>query len=83
MSKVGNKRKHAEKMKTRRSDKAAKAAKYSALAGTSKKSKRSKSKQRISSNTKHAHVMSNCGNPGCGRCYPQFKIMIRKKKKVA
>lgn len=79
MSKIGKKRKHAEKMKKRRADKAAKRTKYAALAGTSKKTKRQKVKVKRASNDKHAHKMSNCGNPGCGKCYPQFKI----RKKVA
>lgn len=70
MSKAGKGRKHEEKMKKRRATKAAKAAKYLALRGTSKKSKRQGSKSQVSGANKHAHVMVDCGNPGCKHCYP-------------
>jgi hypothetical protein len=65
------KRKHDDRMKQKRAEKAAKAAKYKALAGTSKRAKR----QHVSSmpsGIKHAHVMSNCGNVGCRQCNPRL-----------
>lgn len=71
MSKSGKARKHEDKMKRRRAEKAAKRAKYAALAGTSKKAKRiirAQSKSTVAGTYKHAHVMANCGNPGCRKC---------------
>ena len=70
MGNASRKRKHGEKMSRRRAAKAAKKAKYLALAGTSKKAKRQKTKHKMISNKKHAHVMANCGNVGCKRCFP-------------
>ena len=64
-----NKR-HTEKMKRKRAEKAAKRAKYAALAGTSKKGKRQRKKSDgPASPFKGAHLMSNCGNPGCKKCH--------------
>jgi nicotinic acid phosphoribosyltransferase len=71
-SKATRARKHVEKMKKRRAEKAAKRAKYAALKGTSKKTKvstRMAAKSRVSGTHKHAHIMANCGNPGCSRCH--------------
>jgi hypothetical protein len=70
MSKSGKARKHEDKMKRRRAEKAAKRAKYAALAGTSSKTKRiiQRSKSTVAGIYKHAHVMANCGNPGCRKC---------------
>lgn len=70
MGVAARKRKSAERMKLKRAAKAAKRAKYAALAGTSKKAKRQKRKSTLAGTFKHAHVMSDCGNPGCKRCYP-------------
>jgi hypothetical protein len=79
MSKAGKARKHDEKMKKKRAAKAAKRAKYAALKGTSKKGKRQLAyKSAVSGNFKHAHTMSNCGNPGCKKCH--FKIVKYKQK---
>lgn len=69
MSKSGKKRKHATKMAKKRAEKAAKKAAYSALAGTSRKNKNiNRRKTTIAGIFKHAHVMANCGNPGCKKC---------------
>jgi hypothetical protein len=67
--------KHAAKMSRKRADKAAKKAAYAALAGTSKKTKRSKNRKPGPTGQKHAHVMSDCGNPGCKRCYPRHQLL--------
>lgn len=75
MSSSGKKRKHAEKMKRKKAAKAAKAAKYKALAGTSKKTKRQRPKTKLAGNLKNAHVMLNCGNVGCERCFPNLNQM--------
>lgn len=74
MSKVGKKRKHEMKMKEKRAKKAAKKSAYAALAGTSKRNKRQARMQKksvVAGIYKHAHVMSDCGNPGCEKCNPR------------
>ena len=74
MSKAGKKRKHEAKMKEKRAKKAAKKAAYAARAGTSKKAKRQRrfaQKSTTSSIYKHAHIMADCGNVGCQKCYPR------------
>lgn len=58
---------HSEKMNRRRAVKAARRVKYAALAGTSKKGKRRSGK--MTAGHKHAHIMANCGNPGCKLCF--------------
>ena len=45
-----------------------------AKAGKLKGSKRQKRKSKASAPTKHAHLVANCGNPGCKRCFPQLRI---------
>lgn len=78
MGKVGRQRKHDDKMKKKLAAKTAKAAKYKALAGTSKKSKRQKVRSGPTPQ-KHAHMMLNCGNVGCSRCFPGLnRVKIRK-----
>lgn len=71
MGKTSRNAKHSEKMKRKHAAKANRRAAYAALAGTSKKSKR---KNAIKARTgyKHAHIMADCGNPGCKRCYPHL-----------
>jgi hypothetical protein len=71
-------RKHNEKMKRKRAEKAAKRAQYAALAGTSKKSKKINRRARstVSGTYKGAHIMSDCGNPGCKRCYPKLNGVL-------
>lgn len=64
------KTKHGQKMARKRAEKAARRAKYLALAGTSKKGKNQR-KSVDSRGMKHAHIMSDCGNVGCKRCYPR------------
>ncbi len=70
MSKAGRKKKHSAKMKERRKRKAEKRALYASYAGTSKRAKKVRRKSPISGIHKHEHLMSDCGNPGCKRCYP-------------
>lgn len=69
-SKANKARKHAEKMKQKRAEKAARKSKYMAMTGTSKKKKRQGKVSMVSGTYKHAHVMANCGNLGCRKCYP-------------
>lgn len=71
MGKAGKSRRHDERMKARRAAKHARQAEYAALAGTSKKRKKGRNISRFSSG-KHRHLIPNCGNIGCARCYPQF-----------
>lgn len=70
MGKVGRKKKHDSRMARKRAEKAARKAVYLALAGTSKRNKRRRAVGGRT-NFKHAHVMADCGNPGCQRCYPR------------
>lgn len=74
MSSSGKQRKHKEKMARKRATKAAKRTKYAALAGTSKKAKRQVKRKSGPSNGKHAHLMLNCGNIGCKKCFPRLNI---------
>lgn len=69
MSKNTKARKHAVKMARKKAEKMARKAKYEALKGTSKKKKRQGKKSKVSGTYKHAHIMSNCGNPGCKKCH--------------
>lgn len=71
MGVAGRQKKHKEKMARKRAVKAAKRDKYKALAGTSKRAKRHKNKSGPS-NTKGAHLMQNCGNVGCKKCFPRL-----------
>lgn len=69
MASSGKQKKHQEKMKRKRAIKAQRRSAYAAMAGTSKKKKR----QNIKSGAtvgKKAHLMANCGNTGCKKCYP-------------
>lgn len=55
----------------RRKIKSANKAHYASLAGTSanvKKKNRSIKKLRGFNSTKHLHLISDCGNPGCSKC---------------
>ena len=63
---------HSEKMKRKRAEKAGRRAKYAALAGTSKKSKRQQKKNKVAGTYKGAHIMTDCGNVGCKKCYPKL-----------
>jgi hypothetical protein len=67
--------KHAKKMAQKRAAKAAKRALYASMAGSSRKHKkilsRSKLVTRFNPN-KHKHLIDDCGNPGCKKCYPQY-----------
>ena len=75
MGKTSRDRKHSEKMKKKRAEKAARKAQYLSLAGTSKKTKNQKKKSMLVSGNKHAHLMSECGNPGCKKCHPNLNKM--------
>lgn len=72
MGKAGRRRKHDERMKKRRAAKAARRALYASLAGTSRRRKRRQvaSRSLTAGTFKGAHVMQDCGNVGCLRCYP-------------
>jgi hypothetical protein len=65
----------AQRRKDKSAKKAAQTAKYQAWrdAGTNQKSKRNvlRGKRHRKSNTKHMHLVSNCGNAGCRRCSPR------------
>ncbi len=72
MGKSSRKNKHSEKMKRKRAVKMARRTLYASLAGTSKKNKRQRKRSVISGIYKHAHIMKECGNPGCKKCNPRF-----------
>ena len=72
MGHAGKARRHDSKMRARRAAKAAKKAAYAAMRGTSKKSKKISSRSKGASSHKHQHLIDNCGNIGCSRCFPQF-----------
>ncbi len=74
MGKQGRKRKHDEKMKRRRAAKAARRSNYASLAGTGKRRKKQAGGSKISGVYKHAHIMANCGNIGCDRCFPKGRL---------
>ena len=77
MGRAGKTRRHDHKMKAKRAAKVAKRAAYAALRGTSKKSKKIKARaSNAFSNAKHRHLIDNCGNIGCARCFPQFARRI-------
>lgn len=75
MGLIGRKRKKDEKKKR----KAAKRVLYAQYAkeGKIKGTKRA-SRKRIfgSSGNKHQHLIADCGNPGCKRCYPERKSYL-------
>jgi hypothetical protein len=75
MSKTSRKKRSAERMKRKRAVKEARRSMYASLAGTSKKRKRQVSKAQTASAEKGSHRMSNCGNVGCVRCFPQFRAL--------
>ena len=68
---MANARKHNEKMKQKKALKAAKRALYESYAGTGKRAKKQSKKSPVSGIHKHAHIMQDCGNPGCSKCYPR------------
>lgn len=68
MSKEARTRKHKAKMERKRAAKLARKNLYASLAGTSRRRKRRGRSARHSS-TRGLHVMSNCGNIGCARCF--------------
>jgi len=69
MSKSAKNRAKLERLKNKRSKRAANAAKYSSLAGSDKNKKR---KFGVSggdrTNAKHQHLVTSCGNLACKRC---------------
>jgi hypothetical protein len=83
---------HKKKMADKRAAKAARRALYASLRGTSKKNKKRNMKRKGEarfnswSPRKHKHLVENCGNPGCLRCFPRLnlrfyahKIVVRSK----
>lgn len=72
MSKSAKKRRSDRRRELKRSAKAAKRALYASYSGTGRRAKRVK---RSSGPTaqKGNHAMSNCGNVGCSKCFPQFR----------
>ncbi len=71
MGKASRKRKHDDRMRKKRAAKSARKALYASLAGTGKRPKKVGRRSQVAGIFKHAHVMTDCGNPGCNRCYPR------------
>ncbi len=71
MGKTARKSKHSAKMARKRAVKSARRALYASLAGTSKKNKKLGNRRAGPTVYKHAHIMADCGNVGCTRCYPR------------
>ena len=51
---------------------AAKAARTALYASQAKSNKKQKSSSDGTAKSFSSHAISNCGNPGCKRCYPQL-----------
>ena len=72
--KAAKARRHKKRMATKRSAKALKRAEYASRKGTSTKAKKLRARARAAlSPFKHTHLISDCGNIGCSRCYPQYQ----------
>jgi hypothetical protein len=67
---------HDSRMRARRASKSARATAYAAMAGTSAKRKKTRTRAQGAGGGQHRHLVDNCGNIGCGRCYPQFTRKI-------
>jgi hypothetical protein len=72
MGKAAKGRKAATRKLKKKAAKAAKKALYASYAGTGKRKKKQDRKTGPTT-MKGAHVMQDCGNVGCGACYPQFQ----------
>ncbi len=79
MGKTSRSLKHASKMQRKRSVKQSRRSLYASLAGQSKKAKNQKKQTHGAHIYKHAHIMSDCGNEGCKRCYPRKGYPLRGK----
>jgi hypothetical protein len=69
---MGKKSKSARSDAKRAEKHAAKAARTALYASQAKSNKRQKSSSDGTAKSFSRHAISNCGNPGCKRCYPQF-----------
>ena len=76
MGRAAKLRRHDQKMRLKRAAKAQKKASYLAMRGTSKKSKKIRKFSKNTGANKHLHLVDNCGNIGCSRCYPQYQRTI-------
>ena len=73
MGRLGRAKRHDKKMRARRAAKNAKKALYASLKGTSKKGKKVRARTRTGASPgKHRHLVENCGNIGCSKCFPEF-----------
>lgn len=77
MGKASRKNRHSDKMKRKRELKAQRRSLYASLAGTSKKSK-NKNGKKMPTRFKGSHMMADCGNVGCKRCYPKLNGVLVK-----
>jgi len=67
---VGGKKRHSEKRRlAKKSAKAARRALYESYA----KQGRSRKRDQNQAGVKFNHETSNCGNPGCNKCFPHLR----------
>lgn len=77
MGKKSRTRRSEARKRAKRAMKAQRRAYYESLKGTSRKSKKVRVRTRAGISThKHLHLVTHCGNVGCGRCFPQFQRQI-------
>lgn len=74
MGGLARKRRADKKKELKRQVKQQRRALYASLAGTSKKKKRQNPRKKITAQRGN-HVMSDCGNVGCEKCYPQHQVL--------
>jgi hypothetical protein len=79
MGKASRKKSADRKKRAKQLAKAAKRALYASYAGTGRKVKKNRKKAGATPQRGN-HVMSDCGNPGCERCYPQFRVARQNEK---
>ena len=77
MGRVAKARRSAQKMRAKRTAKAARRTAYAAMRGSSKKSKKLLARGKTGPTAgKHRHLVEHCGNVGCVRCYPEFALVV-------
>lgn len=73
MGRASKTRRAEEKKRKKRAAKIARKLLYASYAGQGRRNKKRASRRKEPSTIKGAHVISNCGNIGCERCFPQFR----------
>lgn len=81
MGKASRKRRSDQRKQLKRAAKAQRRALYASLAGQSRRAKRQKRAAGVTAQRGN-HAMLDCGNPGCERCYPQFRCLPQNAPRV-